>query len=153
LAGGDATADTVSGKVPVFTVKVTEFDAPTEVVTTTGPVVALGGTVAIIRKFVHSNVASFVPFNVAVPLEPKFSPMIPMSQFGFTVEGATAKMVGVNEKFTPLLCLFTRTGPDPAKPSGALTTIFIVLQETICASAPLKVTKPGFCPNVPLTVT
>jgi hypothetical protein len=70
------------------------------------------------------------------------------------VDGTKAKMVGVKLKRTPLLFPFTLTGPDPAKPSGAFTTILPVVQLTTRPIAPLKVTKPGLAPNPePLTVT
>jgi len=124
------------------------FDAPIEVVTTTGPVVAAAGTLARIRKFPQNVVASLEPFNVALPGDkPKFSPMMLKVQPGLTVEGSKATIVGVKLKVTPLLFPFTLRGPDPAKPSGARTTIFVALQLTTRPGAPLKVIKPGVIPN------
>jgi hypothetical protein len=78
FAGGAAIAVTVSAAVPPCTVSVSEFDAPTDVVTTTGPVFAELGTVARIRKLLQNVVVSLVPFSVAVPgAARKFSPTMP----------------------------------------------------------------------------
>jgi hypothetical protein len=63
-------------------------------------------------------------------------------------------IVGVKLKVTPLLLQFTTTGPDPAEPFGALTTILVLLQLTIVPATPLKLTVPVLVPNpVPFTVT
>jgi hypothetical protein len=78
FGGGLATALIVSGVVPPCTVRVNEFDAPTEVVTTTGPVFAPVGTVARMRKLLQNLVVNFDPFRVTDPAAfRKFSPTMP----------------------------------------------------------------------------
>jgi hypothetical protein len=135
FGGGLASAVIVSAAVPPCTVRVCELDAPTGVVTTTGPVWAPVGTVAMIRKLLHRLVVNFTPLSVTEPGElRKFSPTIPNLKPTFTVDGIKARIEGRKLKVTPLLLTprqLTTTGPAPAKPSGAFTIILVLVQLTI----------------------
>jgi hypothetical protein len=141
-----------------LTFSVTAGEDPIELVTTTGsaPVATLG-TVKLMAVFFQERIVADFPDTVTVPvLVPKFKPtavsVCPIATFC----GLMFVIVGVKLKVTPLLWPLTTTGPEPATPFGAFTTIWVpvVLQETICADAPLNTTVPGADPNPePVIVT
>jgi hypothetical protein len=107
----------------------------------------------------HEEGVSAEPFSVTDPRdEPKFCPTTENVQPTPTVEGDRLKIVGRKLKTKLLLltpCQLTTTGPDPAEPLGAVTTIRVSLQLTIVPATPLKLTVPAvLAPNpVPDTVT
>jgi hypothetical protein len=141
------------------TFNVNEGEDPTALVTTTGsaPVLAVAGTVKVIALLFHETIFTDCPLSVTVPaLDPKLSPTTVIVCPAATFCGLMLLMVGAKLKLTPLLFPFTTTGPEPDTPFGAFTTTCVpaVLQETIEAVAPLKVTVPGLAPNpVPVMVT
>lgn len=162
LGVGDALAVTAKGVPPQLvpcTMSVLELEAPISVVTTTGPVQSPVITGILIELLVHDDGANPVPFNVTDPAwEPKFCPTTENVHPIPTFEGDRLKIVGrkLNTKlllFNP--CQLTTTGPAPAEPFGAVTTIFMSLQFVIVPATPLKLTVPAvFCPKpVPEIVT
>jgi hypothetical protein len=141
------------------TVKLTPLLAVPSTVTTTLPVVAPEGTLAIIEESVQVATEAVVPLNVTVPgVEPKFVPVIVTDVPTAPDDGDRPLMLGVVTivKLTPLLALppaVTTTFPDEA-PDGTLATIDESPQLTIGAVVPLNVTVPGVEPKfVPVIVT
>jgi hypothetical protein len=159
---GDALAVTVRGALPQVvpcTVSELALDAPIAVVTTMGPVQSEDTTGMLMEFVLHEEGVSAEPFSVTDPRdEPKFCPTTENVQPTPTVEGDRLKIVGRKLKTKLLLltpCQLTTTGPDPAEPLGAVTTIRVSLQLTIVPATPLKLTVPAvLAPNpVPDTVT
>jgi len=124
----------ITGGGPV-TVKVTWLLAAVPTVTTTGPVVAVDGTVTVIEVSLQLLGVAAVPLKVTVPVpcvSPKFAPPI-------STEVSTCPRAGLKEltigslptvKAAPLLAIpptVTTTLPEVA-PAGTVTVIDVSLQ-------------------------
>jgi hypothetical protein len=115
--------------VPEVAVKVRPLLLVPLTVTTTGPVVAPVGTVAMISVGFQVVVAAVIPLNVTVPgVEPKFDPMmltdIPVGPEG----GDSLVMVGVDGVTVKLLV-------EVAVPDGVVTEMgpVVAVEETVAA--------------------
>jgi len=116
-------------------------------VTTTGPLVAPGGTGTTIDVAFHATGLAGVPLNVAalVPcVEPKFAPVIVIAEpiaaaFAdkLVILGTWRTVNGVPLLLTPFTV--TTTFPDVA-PAGTGTVIPVALQFVGVPAVPLKVT-------------
>jgi len=146
------------------TVKLTPLLAAPPTVTTTLPVVAPAGTVAVMLAAPQLVGVAVIPLNftVLVPcVAPKFAPAIVTDVPGNPDVGFKLVMLGagtVTVKLTPLLAsppTVTTTFPDVA-PAGTAAVMFVVLQLAGAAAIPLNVTVlvPCVVPKfVPVIVT
>lgn len=118
--------------------------APPEVVTTTFPVVAPAGAVAVMLLALQALIVAAVPLNVTVPCDvPKFDPAMTTADPTAPVFGVRLLMLGVTVNVTPLLAwplTVTMTLPVVA-PAGTGTVIELALQLVGVADVPLKVTE------------
>jgi hypothetical protein len=117
-------------------------------VTTTFPVVAPEGTVAVMLLVVHELAVAVVPLNVTVLLPwlpPKLDPVM-VTEVPTTPEvGERLLMLGdgtVTMKFTPLLATpFTVTTTFPVvAPEGTVAVMLLAVQELAVAAVPLNFT-------------
>ena len=122
---------------------------PPAALTTTPPVVALPGTVALMLVLLHEFMEAVTPLNVTLPLPcdgPKLLPPITTDDNVGPLLGVKLLMfgAGVTTKATPLLATppaaATTTFPLVA-PEGTATVMLLVVQEAIAAVTPLKVTE------------
>ena len=148
----------------VVTVNVTPLLACVPTVTTTLPVVAPVGTVAVMLVALHAVVGAVVPLNltVLVPwVAPKFVPVITTDEPTAPEVGFSVVIVGagvVTVKVTPLLaCVPTVTTTLPVvAPLGTVTAMLVLLHEVTAAVVPsnLTVLVPCVVPKfVPVIVT
>jgi hypothetical protein len=117
--------------------------------TTTFPVVAPAGTVAVMLVALQFVTLAAIPLNVTIPLpwvDPKFVPVIVIAALVAPVvidrlvmlgAGTTVKLIPL--LFTPLAN--TTTFPVVA-PAGTVTAMLVALQLVTLAEVPLKVTVP-----------
>ena len=129
------------------TVKLTPLLAWLDTVTTTFPVVAPPGTVAVMLDEAHAVTDAVVPLNLTVLLpceEPKVVPVIVTAAPTAPDVIDSAVIAGTTVKFTPLLATplaFTTTFPVVA-PLGTVVVILVALQVPTVAAVPLNVTEP-----------
>jgi hypothetical protein len=130
------------------TVKVTPLLARPAAVTTTGPVVALEGTVAEMLVGVQLPICvAAAPLKVTVPcVEPKLLPAMVTDVPTGPEVGESELMLGATAtvNVTPLLATppaVTTTGPVVA-PEGTVTPMLFAAQLPMVAATPLKVTVP-----------
>jgi hypothetical protein len=133
------------------TVNVTPLLAtPPAAVTTTLPVVAPVGTVAVMLVALQLEIVAVVPLNFTLPLpwdEPKFEPAMTIADPTAPVFGATLLMLGaaVTVNVTPLLATppaaVTATLPVVA-PVGTVAVMLVAFQLEIVAVVPLNFTLP-----------
>ncbi len=135
--------------------------APVDVVTTTLPVVAAAGTVAVMLPSPQAVTAAVVPLKVTllVPCDaPKLEPAMTTDDPTTPVLGVRLLMPGVTVNTTPLLVFeptLTTTLPVVA-PAGTGTVIELALQDVGAATVPLNVTELVPCVDpklVPVIVT
>jgi len=151
----------VATKPPAWTVKLTPLLDTPATVTSRFPVVAPGGTGAVIEAALQLIGVTAVPLNVTTPapwLEPKPVPAITTSVPTVPVVGDRLVMVGTTVKFTALLGTpFTVTTRFPVVATvGTGTTIDPALQFVGVAIVPLNVTVLAPCVDpkfVPVRVT
>jgi hypothetical protein len=133
------------------TVKLTTLLAtPPAAVTTTFPVVAPVGTVAVMLPPVQFVTVAVVPLNVTFPLpcdDPKFDPAMTMAEPTAPVLGVRLVMLGagVTVNVTPVVATppaaVTITLPVVA-PLGTVAVMLFTAQFVTVATVPLKVTVP-----------
>jgi len=118
--------------------------APPREVTTTFPVVAPAGTVAVMLLALQVLTVAAVPLNVTVPCDvPKFEPAMTTEDPTAPVLGVRLLMLGVTVNVTPLLAwplTVTMTLPLVA-PAGTVAVMLLALQLVEVAGVPLKVTE------------
>src|SRR5215470_1615292 len=118
--------------------------APPREVTTTFPVVAPAGTVAVMLLALQVLTVAGVPLNVTVPCDvPKFEPAMTTEDPTAPVLGVRLLMLGVTVNVTPLLAwqlTVTMTLPLVA-PAGTVAVMLLALQLVEVAGVPLKVTE------------
>lgn len=123
---------------------------PPAAVTTTLPVIAPVGTVAVMLVALQAVTVAAVPLNVTLPLPcdgPKFEPAITIDEPTAPVLGVRLLMLGagVTVKLTPLLCTkpaaVTTTLPVVA-PVGTVAVMLFVLHAVTVAAVLLNVTLP-----------
>jgi hypothetical protein len=133
----------------------------TPVFTTTFPVVAAVGTVAVMLVALQLVAVAAFPLNltVLVPcVAPKLAPVIVTAAPTAPVVGDRLVMTGVTSKVLPLLftpLADTVTFPVVA-PEGTVTAMLVALQVVTVAVVPLKLTEPDPCVDtkfVPVIVT
>ena len=147
----------IDGPVGVVTVKLTPSLATPLTVTTTSPVVAPAGTVAVIEVSLQLVVEAAVPLKVTLPPVPKSVPVI-VTEVPTSPEGGSNRVITgfrITVKATPLLATpltVTTTSPVSA-PAGTVAVIEVSLQFVVLAAVPLKVTLPLVPKLVPVIVT
>ena len=153
----------IAGTDGAVTVKLTPFDAPTEVVTTTLPVVAPDGTVQVRDVLLQLPHRATVPLKVTVELPcvaPKWLPAIVVDELITPAFGDTLDMIGrdVTVKLSLLLVTpptVTMTGPVVA-PTGTVQASDGGDHTLHVAAVPLKETTLPSCEApkvVPLITT
>jgi hypothetical protein len=139
------------------TVKATPLLATEFTVTTTFPLVAPLGTIAVMLVGFQALVVAVVPLNVTVPLDPKFVPEITTAEATGPEVGFRPLMFGVGStvKATPLLATeFTVTTTFPlVAPFGTVVVMLVEFQAVVVAVVPLYVTDPVDPNPIPDMVT